>query len=217
MGVTPVYRACFRPESALRETGWMESVRRNEVVNAQGEPLPWMTYSLIYFLEPRLHHDFCVFEYGTGNSTLWFAPKVQSIISLEHDRKWYSRVMSRSPGNVEQLYVEISDPRSYGELSFGDGAEDNDYTRMISRWVGTFDLIIIDGIYRCACIVRAVNSLKPTGVLLVDNTNEKRFEPARRNLRAQGFRELPFWGMVPLQNWTSCSSIFYRPQNCLDL
>lgn len=33
-----------------------------------------------------------IFEYGSGNSTLWWSEKVDSIISVEHDKQCFEKV-----------------------------------------------------------------------------------------------------------------------------
>jgi len=47
-----------------------------------------MTYPAIRFLERRLSNSLEVFEFGSGNSTLWWAERVSRIDSCEHDAQW---------------------------------------------------------------------------------------------------------------------------------
>ena len=100
LGLTPIYRIFFRPESALRQLGWINSVGKNSSVDANNSPIPWMTYSILPFLDQRLKKSFSVFEYGSGNSTLWLAERVGSVVSIEHDRDWFHKVSRDLPDNV---------------------------------------------------------------------------------------------------------------------
>ena len=78
--------------SGLLEDGWFESFNTKRSINKIGNPIPWCTYSFIKFIEPRLKKDFKVFEYGSGNSTLWYAKRVAEITSVENDFGWYNSV-----------------------------------------------------------------------------------------------------------------------------
>ena len=48
--------------SALRTTGWLRSRREHASVDDAGEPIPWITYAAMRFLEPRVGKDLRVFE-----------------------------------------------------------------------------------------------------------------------------------------------------------
>lgn len=217
LGLTPIYRIFFRPESSLRKLGWINSVGKNAAVNADNAPIPWMTYPIISFLEERLKKNFRVFEYGSGNSTHWLASRVQSVVSIEHDQGWFDSVSRDLPENCILHLSPVVDSRSYGEMSFGDGSEDNGYVDLITELREKYDVIILDGIYRLSCLWKCVDFLNSTGVLVVDNTNDPTFSLGRQWLQKTGFREIPFHGMAPIHNWLSCSSVFYRSGNCLEI
>ena len=54
-------------------SGWIQSWNLKRPQNQDGEPQPWFTYGANRFIEARLKNDFSVFEYGSGNSTLFLA------------------------------------------------------------------------------------------------------------------------------------------------
>ena len=58
-------------QSFLNSTGLARSFRENRPVDKNGEPLPWLNYSLIRLLDERLNKSLRVFEYGSGFSTLY--------------------------------------------------------------------------------------------------------------------------------------------------
>lgn len=76
----------------LYQTGWIQSFKEKRPVNLNGETLPWLSQSIIFFLEDRLKPDFRVFESGSGNSTLWFSKKGIAVDSIEHDVSWYEMI-----------------------------------------------------------------------------------------------------------------------------
>lgn len=104
-------------------------------VDSDGEPLPWYTYSATAFLAPRLADDMKVFEFGSGNSTRWWAGHVGSVTSVEEDPDWYQRVSLDMPSNVE---LRLVSPQGDAYASA----------------IGTeklFDIVVIDGADRNKC------------------------------------------------------------------
>jgi predicted O-methyltransferase YrrM len=182
--------------SALRTTGWLRSRREHASVDDAGEPIPWITYAAMRFLEPRVGKDLRVFEFGSGYSTLWWAKRVNRVVAVEHDAEWHKRMADRVPVNAD--------------LRFAVG---DDYIR--SAIGETYDIIVNDGIRRPDCAIHSVKSLRPGGVYVWDNTNERADEDGHRYLEQAGFKRLDFWGMCPLMVMESCTSVFYREKNCL--
>lgn len=183
--------------SVLNLTGWRSSREASVPIDAAGEPLPWFTYPAIRFLEPRLSKSMRVFEYGAGNSTLWWASRVRSVQSVEHHREWFDRITAALPGNAK--------------VSFAEG---DDY---IQAAQGQFDVIVIDGIMRPQCAGPAVAALSKGGVIVWDNTDEEADFDGHRFLERSGFRRVDFWGIGPLLTYEWCTSVFYREGNCLEI
>lgn len=212
----------------LKEIGWFRSVRANASVDRDGMPIPWLPYSVTAFLETRINPDISVFEYGSGNSTLWWSKRVARLVACEHNRKWYDYVLERLPDNVEYVYHELT--------------PDGDYARSAAATGEQFDIIVIDGRDRVNCAKRSLASLKPGGVLVWDNTEGRNHRQNRRwmianglvdlglsdtdraemneyhdGLLAEGFKRLDFTGIGPVHTFAWCTTIFYREDNCLGL
>lgn len=183
--------------SVIQTTGWLRSRHEGASVDSKGEPIPWITYPAIRFLETRIDKNFKVFEFGSGLSTLWWAKKVAEIVSVEHDRRWHERVSKMAPLNVSLLF-----------------AEGDEYVQSAK---GSYDIIVIDGIRRAECAEASIASLSSGGVFLWDNTNEQDDHDGHRLLEALGFKRLDFWGFGPLMVVEWCTSLFYRPKNCLGI
>jgi hypothetical protein len=184
--------------SMLATTGWSRSRRDLASVDAEGRPIPWITYPAIRFLEPRIEATFNVFEFGSGLSTLWWAERAASITSVEHDREWHERIAAKAPASARLLLEE------------GDG-----YVQAASGQ--TYDVIVIDGIRRPECARHAIGSLGSAAILLWDNTDEVADRAGHDFMRESSFRRLDFWGLGPLMVHESCTTIFYRPGNCLGI
>ena len=90
------------------EVGWFESFKSLKSIDKNGYPIPWFSYPFIDFMTPRLEKELVIFEFGSGNSTLFFAKRIKKIISIEHNIDWFNIVNKVKPENVE-LILTFSD------------------------------------------------------------------------------------------------------------
>lgn len=193
--------------AALKEygdtTGWLKSRAAFSAIDGAGKPVPWYTYAATEFLSRRVTPDFDVFEFGTGNSTLWWAARVKSVTSVEHDRQWAKATRKRIPANVTYSWI----PRKGSDA----------YSRAAQAAGRLFDVIVVDGKDRYNCTINSLPSLTPRGVMVWDNADVPKYEPLFAELGTKGFKRLPFVGHGPItpRNWET--SIFYRADNCLGL
>jgi hypothetical protein len=190
-------------EGPLKDDGWFRSFREQRSVDANGNPIPWITYPAIEFLGKRINKKISVFEYGCGNSTLWWALRVEEIISVEHDKTWYDKFAPIVPKNVTMSHVALE----YG------GA----YAKKIAAYKKKFDIIVIDGRDRINCAVSSLNSIKNDGVIIWDNSDRKEYGEGIKLLQDNGFRKIEFIGICPIVNMKSETSIFYKDNNILNI
>lgn len=193
----------LRRKGALLEDGWFRSFDAGRPVDADGRPLPWLTYPAIDFLGGRIAATMSVFEFGCGWGTLWWAARVAKVTACEHDEAWAHEVEERAPRNVTLLHEPLD--------------RDGSYCRAAARRAERFDIIVIDGRDRTHCALRSVAALAPGGIFVWDNTDRTRYEAGLRALASQGFRQVDFIGMVPGTTVKSQTSILYRSDNCLRL
>lgn len=66
-------------------------------------PIPWITYPATIMLKRIVAPNHNVFEFGCGNSSLWWASRVASVISVEHDEDWASKVADSAPENLKAV------------------------------------------------------------------------------------------------------------------
>ena len=69
--------------SYLKPHGWNRSLDAGPV-DANGGPLPWITYPAQTMLEQIVRDTFRVFEFGCGNSSLWWAARAKEVVSIDH-------------------------------------------------------------------------------------------------------------------------------------
>jgi len=200
LGVHPYF---LLRQGYLTDIGWTRSVRLGEPVARDGAPIPWMTYAAIDFLESRISKRLEVFEYGSGNSTLWWAERVGSVDACEHDRGWYDRTLARLPENARLTHR----PHEPG------GA----YCREAAAAGRTYDVIVIDGRDRNHCAQACQPALKDDSVIVWDNSERDEYRDGLAFLASEGFRELRFEGLGPVNPYPWRTSILYRRDNCLGI
>jgi hypothetical protein len=193
----------LKNESYISETGWITSMENGQCINAKKEPIPWMTYPAISFLQRRVTKYMSVFEYGSGNSTLWWAARVSNIVACEHDKKWFEKMKGKIPSNVELLYFDL--------------IPGGDYSKAITKYVNQFDVIVIDGRDRVNCVKNSLNSLKPQGVVIWDNADREKYSEGYDFLIANSYKRIDFEGTGPIERFSWWTSVFYKENNCFGI
>jgi len=194
-------RRLTRQGGALHSLGWFTTQDRGAACDGNGNPIPWISYPAISFLDGRVNPALEVFEFGSGNSTIWWASRAGRVISCEHDSGWAERVRRRVPANVEVLSVPL----------------DDGYPLTIGRTGRSFDIAVIDGRMRVASALASLESLKPGGVLIWDDTDRERYQEGIQKLLAAEFRKLDFVGLSPITATLKQTSVFYKDENCLGI
>lgn len=187
----------------LCKCGWLSSIKESIPIAHNGSPLPWVTYPYIDFIKGRLNKTMRVFEFGCGNSTLWYGKKVLSVVALEHDVHWFNKIKSISPKNVKLNHVDLTDGSKYSQF--------------LSTLECKFDLIIIDGRDRVNCIKNSLDSLSDKGVIILDDSERDSYKEGKLFLYSKGFKELDFWGIAPGITFNKCTSVFFKLNNCLNI
>jgi len=187
----------------LVEAGWIESRRRRQSVDRDGNPIPWITYPALDFITSRVGSEMTVFEFGSGNSTLWWSQRAGHVTAVEHDGSWAARVVAQLPANATLSHVPL--------------AAGGDYCRHARASGGRFHVIVVDGRDRVNCARASIECLRPDGVIIWDNTERTRYAPGLRALSASGFRRIGFRGPSPINSWASETSVLYRPGNCFGI
>lgn len=187
----------------LADRGWFDANKTRTAIDRYGNPLPWVTYAFIDFIADRLDKTQDIFEFGSGNSTRFYAERTKSVVSVEHDRDWLETSSTLGLPNVEMIYCDV--------LPGGD------YCKSAQRADKRFHIIIVDGRDRVNCCKEALEALTEDGVVVLDDSERTKYEPALHFFEENGFRHLPFTGMAPGVIISKRTSIFYRSNNCLGI
>ena len=193
----------FAERSFLRRSGYIKSIMLRRPCRADGSPIPWMNYGVVAFLEDRLTRDLSLFEYGSGNSTLFFAQRVKDVVSVENNQAWYDYCVKNKPENVKLVFCE------------SDGTEK--YAGAIIEEVRRFDVVVIDGEDRSGCLLKAHERLTSSGVIVLDDTHNLGTGVRIKDLLEVGFRRLDFEGVKAGGVRFYRTTILYRDGNCLGI
>jgi hypothetical protein len=87
----------------------------------------------------------------------------------------------------------------------------------ITKYVNMFDIVVIDGRDRVNCAKNCTAALRSGGVLVWDNSDRVEYRDGYDFLQAAAFKRIDFWGMGALATRRWCTSVFYRPENCLNI
>lgn len=193
----------FGHKGYLAEIGWFKAFDSQQAVDAQGLAIPWVTYAFIDFIKDRLSADLSLFEYGSGNSTLFYAARVKQVYAVEHNEAWYQKILSSKPANVELIYSKLE--------------KGGAYCQMANSQQEPFDVIIVDGRDRVNCCKQALTALTPRGVIVLDDSERTEYREAQDFLLQQGFKVIHFSGISPGLFYPKATSVFYKTENCLNI
>ena len=161
-------------------------------VDNYGNALPWFTYPAIEYLRRFDCSGWRVFEYGAGQSTIYWSHRGALITSVEHNEQWFTEMTQKQLPNSQ--IVHRTDPEQYADA--------------IRLGNERFKVIIIDGVWREICAERCTKYLSDDGFLILDNSDW--YHEAASRIRKKGFLEVSFSGFGPVNDYTWTTSLFFR-------
>lgn len=204
------------PDRDRRIRHWAYSLTRVHDSLAIAElDVPWWTYRAVDVVEAWLSarpRPIRVFEYGSGASTLWLSRRADEIISVEHHRGFAEHIapILKAQGNIELRIVEpvkSASPAVPSRKEGHSGLDFTDYVAAIDSTEGSFDLIVIDGRAREACLRAALPRLERDGIIVFDNSRRARYQVA---IRAAGVHERRLPGLTPTLPYPEQTSVLTR-------
>lgn len=163
---------------------------RGGCVDKNGDSIPWYTYPAIEYIKQLDFSDKTVFEFGSGNSTLFWAKRCLSAISIEDNSEWFDKMKPILSKNVDYRFFP----------------EKSEYVKSISECPGEFDIIIIDGNHRYECAIEALKKLKDDGIIILDNSDWH--QKTAELLRNADLIEVDMSGFGPINGYTWTTSFF---------
>lgn len=192
--------------------GWQKSFLEGLSQDSQGSALPWMTYPFIEFILKKLQPHHKIFEFGSGSSTLFFAPKVQKIVALESNKKWHE-IMQIKLGEIGAKNVEL--------VLMEDALENPTYENFAQNYAtnsknfapdlqNNFDFIIIDSLKRFSCAKNSIEAIKPDGAIILDDSERQHYKKIFDFFAEKKFRKQDFFGIAPGQFRIKNTTVFWK-------
>ena len=177
--------------------------------NSIKDQIPWITFEAKKWLEKYLKPDMIVFEYGSGGSTLFFQKHVKKIISIEHNRIWYQKMLKvlRKKDIFFNSYFLIepeklikrnqkkkdnyqSTLKAYSNMIF------KKYVNSIDKYPQKyFDVIFIDGRARNSCVKKSMTKIRQDGIIILDDSERERYQESLSLLIK--YKRIDFYGLGP--------------------
>ena len=203
----PLFALLIQLYYLVKVYGFAKSVWRQKPIDSKKKLIPWFTYSAIEWLNQFDFSKKNFFEYGSGNSTIYWSERVKNITSLESDKKWYDEIEKKMPSNVKLVLKE----------------NDDDFYDFIDTENTKYDVIIIDSAWdngksiRENLVKKAINNISDNGMIIFDDTDFacKNWFPRKdlrheacKFLRDGGFIQIDFAGFRPINPGIFCTSVF---------
>jgi len=135
-----------------------------------------------------------ILEWGSGASTLFFARRVKEVVTIEHDPEWHAQVeamlaerlitncrcMLVPPEPVAALDDRGGDVGRYvSQRAEYHGLQFRRYVHAAEALAeALFDVVVVDGRARTACLDLAPRLLAANGAVVFDNSDRSRYQEA---------------------------------------
>ena len=206
--------------STYFKSGYFRSVLFNKPCDKDGNPLPLLTYPFIEYIYDLNLSEASMLEFGGGNSTLFFANKVNKIYSIEPNfnlpNSWFLFLKkeiaeSRNSEKIKLFGVDLPNNYKYYPdwVKLVNQRTKKVIDKILNEEQDKFDMILIDGwgFERNWIAKYLVNSLSEGGIIIVDNTYN--CPQCANSLRELGFNQINFKGHGPSTH-RDCTSIFFK-------
>jgi len=170
--------------------GHERTIETKRPVAADGSPLPWYTYPAIEYCNQLDASALKIFEYGSGNSSLYWANKGAKVWCVEHDPAWWEEMRRRS---AQLCGLSLREDATTYAAAIVDPGE-------------TFDIVIIDGVWRNESAALAVRHVRKDGVIILDNSDW--YRDVAGYLRANDYFQVDFNGFGPVNTYSWTTSFF---------
>ncbi len=191
--------------------------------NALDDGVLWVNFEACRYIASLLEPGSTVFEYGSGGSTLFYAARAKSVVSVEHDETWFRRVGAAIAAvgvkNCERKLLvpetgsctnqDPSDPLGYcsSDTSYR-GQTFLRYVTAIDAFPDeSFNFVAVDGRARPSCVYHARSKVTRGGYLMLDNSEREDYQTAKRLM--DGWQKSEFYGPGPY-GWSFWETTVWR-------
>jgi hypothetical protein len=203
------------PDRDRRFRHWITSLTRVHDSLAIAElGVPWWTYRAVDVVDAWLTahpRPIRVFEYGSGASTIWLSERAGEVISVEH-HAGFAEVIGPVLAQLTNVTFRVVEPQRAAEPATPSakpgkkGLDFSAYVDAIDDSAGVFDVVVIDGRAREACLTATLPHLADDGMIVFDNSHRTRY---RRAIHASRLRERRLPGLTPTLPYPDQTSLLF--------
>ena len=195
-----LWRSYKMTDSYLHRSGFFKSLELGQPARTTGEPAPWMNYSFVKFITPRIK-GLRVLEYGSGYSTAYWATHASSVSAIEHDKEWSDKAAKQVESYQNATVAYIGEKKKYVHAV-------NDKA----------DVVIVDGIHRSECLECAAQVIQDESVIVVDDSHRPSIDAAiQRVINEYGYKKIGISGFKPRDTGMFETAVLYKPKNVLGI
>lgn len=130
-------------------------------------PVPFLVWDAIRFIEPEVKPGMDVLEVGGGNSTLWFLERGARVETIEHSGQWADDIRRATRDRLgadalERLTIHVE----HGEAAI---------ERIRARADARLDLLLVDCMneftWRHDCVAAGRDKIRAGGWMVLDNSD----------------------------------------------
>lgn len=100
------------------------------------------------------------FEFGCGGSTVWAVAAGLDVYGVESDHRWVSALRDELGEKCKVEAIDIGPTGQWGMPVNGDASSRfANYSCAIERYQRPFDLILVDGRFRVACVMKSITHI----------------------------------------------------------
>lgn len=211
------------PPRSSRLRHWAFSLTRaHDSIGISKLDVPWWTYGAIDDVERWLEQrpsPVRVFEWGSGASTIWLSKRLadrpgSTVRSVEH-HAGFGTMIQEQLADTPNATLDIVEPEESVDPEIGSAKEGHgrlDFARYVrhidtAAAGGPFQLIVVDGRAREACLQAALPHLDDDGIVVFDNTLRRRY---RKAIAAAPVTETIHRGLTPTLPYPDQTSILRK-------
>ncbi len=176
--------------------GFKGSMNLNLPIDVNGEAIPLYSYPAIEYIKSLDFSEKEIFEFGAGNSTIFWSKIAKNVTSIENNQDWLKNIQEKLKCQNRSNYI----------LEF---KKEEEYRNFILKNNKKYDVIIIDcNENRLKCAKNTIKSIKEDGLIILDNSDW--FPNSAKLIKDElDFIQIDFYGFRPSKHNTSVTSLFF--------
>lgn len=195
----------LQPSAMNSHISFWKAMQPVDVATDNGSPEINRSFSILEFFNEKLNKSQSMFEYGSGNSTLYFAKRIKNITSICPDEELHQKLL-KDTLHLDNITLRVYGlNRNYANAIVAEGPEKQ------------YELISVNGLHRAACAINAQAQLTSDGILMLNDSEGENNEQVFDYYNKKGFNYISFSSQNPYDNNKQAITLFYKAENCFNL